>query len=71
MTIIPMSDALHRPILCPSGPNRLVPIKYEIEAGRKATPSSHFLAHMLPIMKMGNDGSNMPMPMLAKVMAPA
>ena len=42
MIASPTREAFHRPILCPIGPKRFVPIKYEMEAGRKAAPSSHF-----------------------------
>lgn len=65
-----MSDALHLPIRCPKGPNRLVPIKYEMEAGRNAAPCCHLAAFILSIMKIGKDGSSIAMPMLAKVIAP-
>ena len=67
----PMSEANQRPIRCPKGPKRLVPIRYDMEAGRKAAPSCHFSASILSIMKMGNDGSSIAIPILAKVMAPS
>ena len=67
----PMSEANQRPIRCPNGPNRFVPIRYEMEAGKNAAPSCHFSASILSIMKIGKDGSNMAIPMLANVIAPA
>ena len=48
----------------------MVPIRYEIEAGRKAAPSCHLGASMRSIMNSGSDGSSIPIPMLEKVMAP-
>ena len=38
-TLISQTDHMYLPILCASGPKRLVPIRYEILAGRKAAPS--------------------------------
>ena len=67
----PISEANQRPIRCPKGPNRLVPIKYEMEAGKNAAPNCHFSASILSIMNMGKEGSNMAMPMFANVIAPA
>lgn len=66
----PANDANQRPILWPKGPNMFVPIKYEMDAGKKAAPSCHFSASILSIMKMGSEGSSMAIPMLANVMAP-
>ena len=68
--IRPIREANHRPILCPIGPKRLVPIRYEMEAGKKAAPNSHFSASILSIMNIGREGSSIAMPMLAKVIAP-
>lgn len=42
-----------------------------MDAGKKVTPCSHRLAPILSIIQMGNDGSNIAMPKLAKVIAPA
>ena len=66
----PIREANQRPIRCPKGPKRLVPIRYEMEAGKKAAPSCHFSASILSIMKMGKEGSSMAMPILANVIAP-
>ena len=68
--IRPIREANHRPIRCPKGPKRLVPIRYEMEAGKKAAPNCHFSASILSIMNIGREGSSMAMPILAKVMAP-
>lgn len=68
--ISPRRAASHRPILCPSGPNKFVPIKYEMLAGRNVTPCSHLSACMVSIIQIGSDGSNIAMPMFAKIIAP-
>jgi len=70
MMVRPTNDANQRPILCPKGPNMFVPIKYEMDAGKKAAPNCHFSAFILSIMKIGKDGSSMAIPILANVMAP-
>jgi hypothetical protein len=70
MRIMPTSDASHLPILCPRGPKRFVPIRYEMEAGRNAAPSCHLGASIRSIMKSGSEGSSMPIPMFEKVIAP-
>ncbi len=53
------------------GPNKLVPIKYDMLAGRNAAPSCHFSGFIVFIIHIGNDGSIMAMPILANVIAPA
>ena len=53
------------------GPNKLVPIKYEMLAGKKAAPNSHFSGFIVLIIHIGKDGSIIAMPILAKVIAPA
>lgn len=53
----PIIDASHLPNLCPSGPKTFVPIKYEMEAGRKAAPCSQFEALIVSIIQSGKDGS--------------
>lgn len=61
---------VYLPIRCPSGPNKFVPIKYEILAGKNVTPCFHLPAPMVSIIQMGNDGSSIAIPVLAKVIAP-
>ena len=71
ITMSPIIEANQRPILCPSGPKILVPIRYDMEAGRKAAPCSQLLAFMVSIIQRGSDGSKMAIPAFAKVRAPA
>lgn len=66
----PIKEAKERPITWPNGPKRLVPMRYDIEAGRKAVPCSRLVEFMRPIIQMGSEGSRTPMLMFAKVMAP-
>ena len=54
----------------PSGPNKFVPIKYDMLAGKNVTPCSHLSAFMVSIIQIGNDGSSIAIPVLAKVIAP-
>lgn len=70
MIINPKSAASHLPMRCPRGPNKFVPIRYDIEAGKNTIPCSHCLAFILSIMWIVNEGSSIAMPMLAKVIAP-
>ena len=70
ITYNPTKDASHLPTLCPKGPNKFVPIRYDMDAGRNAAPSCHFSAPILSIIKMGNDGSSIAIPMFANVIAP-
>jgi hypothetical protein len=70
MMISPNKAANHRPIRCPKGPKRFVPIRYEMLAGRNVTPCFHRSAPIVSIIQMGREGSNMAMPMLANVIAP-
>ena len=70
ITYNPTKDASHLPTLCPKGPNKFVPIRYDMDAGRNAAPSCHFSAFILSIIKMGNDGSSIAIPMFANVIAP-
>jgi len=70
MTTSPIMDASHLPIRCPRGPNKFVPMRYEMLAGKKVTPCFHLSAPMVSIIQIGREGSSMAMPMLAKVMAP-
>ena len=58
------------PILLANGPNMIVPIIYEMLAGRNATPCSHFSAFMIFSIKVGNVGSRVPIPILANISAP-
>lgn len=62
---------MYLPIRCPNGPKILVPIKYEIDAGKNAAPCSQFEDFIVSIIHNGNDGSRIAMPKFAKVMAPA
>ena len=64
-------EASHLPILCPMGPKMLVPMRYDMDAGRKAAPCCQFVASMVSIIQRGRDGSRMAMPAFAKVKAPA
>ena len=57
---------LRRSIICVN----IIPIRYEMEAGKKAAPSCHFSASIWSIIKIGKDGSNMAIPILANVIAP-
>jgi hypothetical protein len=70
ITTSPIMDASHRPMRCPRGPNKLVPIKYDMLAGKNVTPCFHRPAPMVSIIQIGSDGSSIAIPMLAKVMAP-
>lgn len=69
--IIPTIDAFHLPILCPIGPKRFVPRRYDTLAGRNAIPVSHASARIVSRIQIGNEGSNMAMPILANMIAPA
>lgn len=55
---------------CPKGPNKFVPIRYEILAGRNDTPCCHLSAPIVSIIQIGREGSNMAMPVFANVIAP-
>ena len=43
----PISEASQRPILWPRGPNKLVPIRYDMEAGRKAKEGQIWLKYTM------------------------
>lgn len=68
--IRPRRAASHRPIRCPKGPNKLVPIRYEILAGKNVTPCFHRPADIVSIIHIGNEGSNIAIPVFANVIAP-
>jgi hypothetical protein len=59
------------PILCAILPNKLVPIKYEMLAGKNAAPNCQFSECIVFIIQMGKDGSIIAIPILANVIAPA
>lgn len=69
LQLVTISHA-YLPILWPSGPNKLVPIRYDILAGRNTAPCCHLGECIVSIMWSGNDGSNIAIPILANVIAP-
>ena len=58
----PQSDANHLPMRWPRGPKMLVPIRYEIDAGKKAAPCSQLDDCIVSIIHSGNEGSRIAMP---------
>lgn len=60
----------YRPILCASGPNIFVPIRYDILAGKNAAPRSNEPAPQLSIIHNGSDGSSVAIPKLPIVIEP-